>query len=246
MARSGLGAFYKALVAVAVVGAGATAWAVLGQRSAAIAGATGPVAIPDADDPTKLMAAARGKVKGDSAAPIAILEFGDFQCPYCGTFATRIEPELEKEYFATGKVKFVFYDFPLTRTHENAFLAARAARCADDQQKFWDYHDTLYRAQARWAPMKDPSPQFVAFATDLSMDAGQFQACLDSDRHADVVSAGMELGKQMEVDRTPTVMITRGRGIGERVTPTLDDIRTVLDGMEVEGAGAEGDGARSR
>jgi protein-disulfide isomerase len=237
--RGGLGSFYWVLLVVAIVGGGAVGLGVRSRRASA-AGATGPVDMPELKDPTRLMAAARGEMKGDSAAPITIIEFADFQCPYCAKFGVEMEPQLEKDLLATGKAKLVFYDYPLVHAHEHAFLAARAARCAEDQGKFWPYHDALYKNQASWAPEKDPRARMGTLAQGVGVDPTAFAACLRSDQHADLVSANMELGKQLGVDRTPTFIVTQGGGIGQKVNPTVEDIEAAVDEMTDAGAKAGG------
>ena len=125
--------------------------------------------------------------------PVQIVEFGDYQCPACGAFANLEKPRVEEAYVESGKAQFVFYDFPLTDMHPNAFVAARAARCAADQEMFWEYHDNLFRNQTIWSPLSNPTSTFVEYAETLGLDGGDFGACLRSDRHADVVSANMQL-----------------------------------------------------
>ncbi len=83
-------------------------------------------------------------VKGDANAPITIVEFSDFQCPFCARFYTQTLGQIEREYIDTGKVKLVYKDFPLNSIHPNAQKAAEAARCAGEQNKFWEYHDKLF------------------------------------------------------------------------------------------------------
>ncbi len=87
-------------------------------------------------------------VLGNPNAPVTIIEFGDFQCPYCKKFHDDTFPMLKKTYIDTGKAKFVYRDFPLENIHPNARPAAEAAECADDQGKFWEYHNALYRDQS--------------------------------------------------------------------------------------------------
>lgn len=85
--------------------------------------------------------------EGDDQAPVTIIEFSDYQCPFCGRFAQQTLPQIKKEYVSTGKVKWYFRDFPLSSIHPNAQKAAEAARCANDQKAFWKYHDQIYSNQ---------------------------------------------------------------------------------------------------
>src|SRR5881628_2783703 len=97
--------------------------------------------------------AARSKGRRD--APVTVYEMSDFQCPYCRDFALNTLPTLEREYVASGKVRFVFINLPLTKLHANAVAAAEAAMCAAQQQKFWPMHDLLFQRQAVWAARTD-------------------------------------------------------------------------------------------
>jgi protein-disulfide isomerase len=87
-------------------------------------------------------------VKGQASAPVTIIEFSDYECPFCERFFTQTEVQLRKEYVDTGKVKFYYRDFPLTQIHPGAQKGAEAARCAGDQNKYWEYHDGLFQNQA--------------------------------------------------------------------------------------------------
>ncbi len=88
---------------------------------------------------------------GDENAPIVMLEFSDFQCPFCGKFWAETLPQIEKNYVDTGKVLFVYKDFPLREIHPFAQKAAEAALCAGDEGNFWEYHDELFKNQVQWA-----------------------------------------------------------------------------------------------
>jgi len=92
-------------------------------------------------------------VKGDSDAPVTIIEFSDFQCPFCNRFYQNTLPLIEKNYIDTGKAKLVYMDLPLDNLHKNAGLSHGDAECADDQGEFWPYHDMLFDTQAEWQNM---------------------------------------------------------------------------------------------
>lgn len=203
----GLNRFYWIIGSIAVLGLIIVGYqvGVRGQAAAA------PVVVEGLDDPEVLLQMAQGKVQGDPNAPVTIYEFGDYQCPACGMFALQVKPLVDQAYIAEGKAKFVYYDFPLIQIHPNAFLAARAGRCAGDQDAFWQYHDALFRNQSAWA--SDPSPigRFVDYAESAELDGGAFESCLRSDRYADVVTANLRLGEELGVGGTPTVMV-QGNG----------------------------------
>ena len=98
-----------------------------------------------------------GRTRGSAQAPVTVYEMSDFQCPYCRRFALETFPALDSAYVATGKVRWVFINFPLTSIHQNAVGAAKVAVCAAQQQAFWRVHDLLYTHQAVWAPLKEPA-----------------------------------------------------------------------------------------
>jgi protein-disulfide isomerase len=207
---------YIVLAAVAVIGIGAVGYSV---RAAGGGAVSAPIEIEglivgEGDsarlDLSRLVELAQGVTKGDPNAAVTIIEFGDYQCPSCQMFATQVEPQMELGLIQTGKAKFVYYDWPIIEAHAHAFLAARAARCAGDQGKYWEYHDHLYRNQARWAAEPSAEDTFIGYATDLGLDRGGFETCLLSDRHAEVVTANMELGMQLGVRGTPTIIVEHG------------------------------------
>lgn len=221
---------YIVLAVVAVVGIAAVGYSVGSSSGSAV---TAPVAFDGMDDPNRLVELAQGTTKGNEDAPVTIIEFGDFQCPGCQAFAMQVKPQLELGYVAEGKAKFVFYDWPIVSGHPNAFLAARASRCAADQGKYWEYHDSLFRNQARWAPMTSPIDAFVDYAEELELNAGDFRACVNSDRHAVLVSANLELGNQLGVNSTPTIYVEQGgsaRRVGADYATLSSYVESILAG----------------
>ncbi|MDH3269786.1 MAG: DsbA family protein [Gemmatimonadota bacterium] len=192
------------LGAVAVIGIGAFLYTA--GSSAFSSAATAPVELTIASD-EELIELAQGVSLGDPDAPVTIVEFGDYQCPGCGSFAMQVKPQIDATLVQSGRAEFVFYDFPLVQIHPNAFLAARAARCAGDQGKYWEFHQEVFRNQSRWSSATMPTSAFEDYAETVGVDGGEFSSCVNSDRHADVVSANMELGARMGVSGTPTIMI---------------------------------------
>jgi protein-disulfide isomerase len=213
MGEANMKRFYILLVVVAVVGVGAVAYNVTAGRSGGAASV--PMDLAELDDDS-LLDLARGVTKGDPNATVTIVEFGDYQCPGCAQFATEFKPGIELALIETGRAQFVFYDYPLVAIHPHAFLAARAARCAEDQGKFWEYHDHLYREQARWSTQSEPGVMFEGYAEALGLDAGDFGGCLNSDRHAELVTANLRLAEAVGVPRTPTILVNvPGAGTSE-------------------------------
>lgn len=231
--------FYWILGAVAVIGVAVVGYSV--GSSALSAAATEPIDLEGLDDMSRLVQLAQGVEKGDPAAPITIVEFGDYQCPGCGAFALSVKPQVELAYVQSGKAKFVFYDLPLISIHGNAFLAARAARCAQDQGKFWEYHDNMFRNQPAWSAKPDPKADFVDYAEVVGLEEDAFVTCLNSDRHADVVTANMRLAEELGLNGTPSIMVSRGSGVARRLNSyDFQSIQRVVDGMLEEAAAGTG------
>ena len=207
-AQAKVNRLYLALGVIAILGIAGLAYALL---RAGAETATAPVEVPGADDPQALVAAARGVRLGNPDAPVTIIEFGDYQCPGCGVFASRVKPMLKQRYIDTGKASFVFYDFPIVSIHAHAFLAARAARCAEDQGKFWEYHDLIFARAPDWSTERNAEKTFIDLAALVGLDQEAFASCVQSDKHADLVSANSALGDKLGVSGTPTLFVNGKR-----------------------------------
>lgn len=144
--------------------------------------------------------------QGAKNAPVTMIEYSDFQCPYCEQFFTNTEPQIYDKYIKTGKVKLVYKNFPLS-IHQNAEHAAEAALCAGDQGQFFAYHDKLFGNQPKWVNLADPTDQFVAFAQELGLNTSKFRQCYTSGKHAQDVQNDFNEGSQAGVRGTPTFFI---------------------------------------
>lgn len=198
--------FYVLLGVVAVVGAAAV-W--YGTRGGGVA-VVEPVELGNLDD-ADVQSRALVATVGDPDAKITIVEFGDYQCPGCRHFATSVKPFIDMTYVEEGIAKFEYRDFPLEQ-HPHAFLAARASWCADDQDKYWEYHDALFRSQREWSAASNASRHFNRYADELGLDGGDFRRCLASDRHAEGVTASLMLGQRVGIGGTPAVVVDLGDG----------------------------------
>jgi protein-disulfide isomerase len=136
---------------------------------------------------------------GNASAPVTIVEFSDFQCPYCQQVAPTLK-QLREKY--GDKVRVVWKDFPLTQIHPQAFKAGEAGHCAAEQGKFWEYHDRLFSNQQALQPA-----DLKKHAADLGMDSAKFDACLDSSKYGDRVREGVAQGSRLGVNSTPTMYI---------------------------------------
>lgn len=143
--------------------------------------------------------------KGPADAPVTIVEFSDFECPYCGGLFPTLQ-EIEKNY--ADKVRVVYRQFPLTNIHPRAQKAAEASLCAAEQNKFWQLHDAMFTDQENLAV--DALKQKAA---SLSLDAAAFNTCLDSGKHAAAVQSSIVEGANAGVSGTPALFIN-GRFLG--------------------------------
>jgi len=137
---------------------------------------------------------------GPTDAKVTVVEFSDFQCPYCSRFAVQTYPQIKEQY--GDKIRFVYRDFPLTQLHENAEKAAEAAQCANDQGKFWEYHDLLFANQAAL-----DAASLKGYASQLGLDSATFDQCLDSGKYTDEVQNDLTQGAGYGVQGTPSFFI---------------------------------------
>lgn len=139
-------------------------------------------------------------VKGDAKAPVTIVEFSDYQCPFCTRFY-QTEKQIDEQYVKTGKVKFVYRDFPLS-FHQNAQKAAEAAECAGEQGKYWEMHDKLFdNSQADGTGLN--TADLKKYAVDLSLDTTKFNTCLDTGAMAKEVQKDFNDGQAAGIQGTP-------------------------------------------
>lgn len=151
---------------------------------------------------------------GDDKAPVTIVEFTDYQCPFCQRAFSEVFPKIKSEYIDQGKIKYVLRDFPLP-FHTNAELAADAANCAFDQGKFWEMHDKLFAGQAEWSDLSnsDAKEKFKAYAKDLGL-SNDFNSCLDEELFNETIQKDLNDGTQYGVSGTPTFFINGKMLIG--------------------------------
>lgn len=141
----------------------------------------------------------QSRLRGSAAAPVVIVEFSDFQCPYCRTVAPTLKVLLTKY---AGRVSLAYRDFPLREIHPQAQQAAEAARCAGEQDKFWEYHDLLYADGA-----KLDAGSLAGQARSLGLDGPRFVSCLASGKYRQAVEEDMEAGSKAGVEGTPAFFI---------------------------------------
>src|SRR3954454_25204981 len=141
--------------------------------------------------------------KGSLDAPVTVIEYGDFQCPSCAAFATQQEAAIDQRYVETGKVRFIYHDFPLPQ-HDNAVIAAAAARAAGEQGKFWQMHDLLFTRQRTWSTSSDIQPLLASYAEAIGLDRQAFEQTLKSEKFVAALEAARQQSGQRGVQATPT------------------------------------------
>ncbi|MBR9677339.1 DsbA family protein [Candidatus Woesearchaeota archaeon] len=172
--------------------------------------------------PTKVdVSADDDAVKGLSNAPVTIIEFSDYQCPFCARFAEQTLSQIEQKYINTGKVKLVYRDFPLS-FHANAQKAAEAAECAGDQDKYFEYHDVLFEKQSEWSNIG--VSKFKEYAADLNLDQTEFDTCLDTSKHASEVQKDFADGQKAGVTGTPAFFINGVKVVGAQPYTVFEQI----------------------
>jgi protein-disulfide isomerase len=158
---------------------------------------------------------------GNEAAKVVVIEFSDFQCPYCGKFARDTFEMIQERYIAPGQVRYVFRHFPLDDAHPKAFKAAEAAECANQQGKFWEMHARLFANQQSLDPA-----DLLTHANALALDATAFQKCLGGSAKGKI-KRDFNDGLKAGVAGTPTFLIGTADKDGKvRVVKTLSGIQT--------------------
>ncbi len=145
-------------------------------------------------------------VKGDENAPVTIVEYSDYQCPFCARFYSQTLPSMLSDYVESGKVKLVFKDLPLP-FHSNADNAAVAARCGGDQGNYWGMHDTLFEKQDEWSSLPDATETFTGYATALGLDGGKLKDCMKSGKFDKVIQQNVREANTVGLSGTPSFLI---------------------------------------
>ena len=168
------------------------------------------------------------RVKGSPSAPVTVYEMSDFQCPWCKRHAEQTFPSLVKEYIDTGKVRWVFINFPLTSIHSNAVAAAATAVCAARQGAFWPMHDLLYQYQETWTPLKEPGPFFVSLADSVGISKPKLVECVKSPATEEEIRYEAIGAERAGAASTPTFYIEGGLVPGAHPLPVF---RQVFDSI---------------
>jgi protein-disulfide isomerase len=161
---------------------------------------------PDADSFVNKSITLEGEpTRGDTAAKITVVEVSDYHCPFCRRQTLQVLPKLMADYVNTGKIKYVFVDYPIAQLHPDAFKSHEAAACAGDQGKYWQMHDLLFTN----SPARDAA-QLTANANLIGVDTKKFEACLNGGNggtHAAAIRESVARMQQLGVDGTPLTLI---------------------------------------
>lgn len=181
-----------------------------------------PVATPTLEHITYNIPTDGFPTLGPADAPVTIVEFSDYQCPFCTQFQEQTLPQLLSAY--PDKIKLVYRNFPLTQIHQNAMMAAEAALCAGDQNAYWKYHDKLFSENAQLNNQQGtvlPIDTYVQWATDIGIDGAAFQTCLSSGKTQQAVQADLNFAASLPTENgeaavggTPTFFINGERVVG--------------------------------
>jgi protein-disulfide isomerase len=166
--------------------------------------------IPQSDKESSTLTSAKlidggSPIMGNPNAEITILEWGDYQCTFCYKFHQDTLDVIKEDFINTGKVKLIFKDFPLNGP--DSFLAAEASYCAEDQEKYWQYHDELYK---NWGGERTgwiTRDSLDEFANSINLDLEQFNKCLDDHKYQNKVISLHEFGKKIGIDATPSFLV---------------------------------------
>lgn len=172
---------------------------------------------------------------GEPNATVTMIEYSDYQCPFCARNYREVMPTLVKEYVDTGKLKFVMRENPLPSLHRNAMSASMAALCAGDQDKYWEMHNLLFDNQRQLSV-----DNLKKFAATIGLDTATFDECLDSEKHKEQISADLQSGAKLGVSGTPGFVL----GLTDPKDPdkalmsvfikgarSLDNFKAAIDGL---------------
>ena len=149
---------------------------------------------------------------GDENAPVTMVEFTDYQCPFCKRHFDQTSSQVNQDYIESGKVRYLFRDLPLS-FHSNAKPAALAARCAGDQGKYLEMHDALFDGQEEWSTGSQDDI-FKGYAGQLGLNQGTFNSCYDNDTYGDAIDEDIALASRAGASGTPTFFINGTKVVG--------------------------------
>ncbi|MEM4331414.1 MAG: DsbA family protein, partial [Candidatus Anstonellales archaeon] len=157
--------------------------------------------------------------KGNDNASVIVIEFSDFQCPFCKAFFDQTEKQFEQIYVDRGLVKFYYAHLPLEQIHAQAMPAANAAECAKEQGKFWQYHDALFSNQSQ---LSDTT--YEKIASDLGLDVDKWKQCYNEKKYLNVINEHTQIAYSFYASGTPTFVIFNKNGLSQSKKEQLKSI----------------------
>lgn len=182
---------------------------------------------------------------GPEDAPVTLVEFADYQCSHCARFASLPGPALKRDYVQSGQVRMLLYDFPLSR-QTNAIPAALAARCAGEQDAYWEMHRLLFSNQADWARDQSPEDKFADYADRVGLDRGQFDQCYSEREYIEEIMASRAYGTTLGVSGTPAIYVNGEKTEGysyeavQQVIESQLEAATASSGQTASAGGGDG------
>ena len=174
-------------------------------------------------------------VMGEESAAVTLIEFSDYQCPYCSKFYNEGEASFISSYVDTGKANFIFMDFPLS-FHPNALPAAVTARCAAEQGMFWEMHHKLFDTQSEWSGLADVEETFKGYADDLELDNESFSTCYASEDAIAAIADDFDAGRTIGVQGTPSnfLIVPKENMSEETARATVDSLNQEFGGTSIK------------
>lgn len=187
-----------------------------------------PARIVPSEQEVVLQRADRARVKGDSAAPIRIVEISDFQCPYCARYHAESWPVIDSLYVQSGIARYLWISFP-NSTHPRAWPAVEAAFCAGAAGRFWPMHDILFERTDEWTRAADPAGLFTRWAEEIGVDGASFAACLRNDVTAPLQVADYDSAVRSGITSTPFFVV--GDSLAIRGAVSTAQFRSAVDSL---------------
>jgi protein-disulfide isomerase len=199
-----------------------------------VAAAASAAAMPALPTDSLSTLADAGRIRGNTAAPIWLIEVSDFQCPYCKRWHDETYQTIDKEFVQTGKVRLAFLNFPIPSIHPNALAAAEAAMCASVQGKFWEMHESLFNKQETWAKASDPAATFESLSRAAGVDSTRWRACVAGHSALALINADRDRLGTRGVQSTPTFFIGDESILGAQ---PVDSFRVIIKRQLAKAAG---------
>ncbi|MBU3957350.1 DsbA family protein [Patescibacteria group bacterium] len=179
--------------------------------------------VPLSEDQINKIVSSGAASKGKEDASVTIVEFSEYQCPYCGRYVAETYPQILEEY--GDKIRYVFHDYPLS-FHPHAQKLAEVARCAGDQDQYWEMHDLIFENQGVWSSKQNVETDINSYVSQLGLDKEKFDECLVSGKYTQAVKDDSELGTEVGVQGTPTFFINGQKLVGAQ---PFESFKAIID-----------------